>query len=96
MKRIEINGKMMDLDVLAEEAKLDSRRASWPQVDALLDAGWKFELPEIVNGYKNTETEPWQWYWRRPAKRKNSKGRRYHSTNQAYNAMMKSKTPSPK
>lgn len=69
-----------------QETILESRRNCMYQVDALMDAGWKFELPEIVN---NTpyETEPWQWYWRRPAKGNRKKGRLFRSTNQAYNAL---------
>lgn len=78
---------------MVEDCKLESRRNSLPQVDALLQAGWKFELPEIVNhnppkhDWSKTETEPWQWYWRAPAKRKGSKGRKYQSTTQAFNAL---------
>lgn len=68
---------------------LEQRERDMPQVNALLDAGWKFELPEIVNGWKRTSTEPWQWYWRSPPKRRGSKGRRYMSTQQAFNALRK-------
>ena len=79
---------------LAEQTKLEIRRDCMPQVDALLLAGWKWELPEIVNrkdGEKFTrmDTEPWQWYWRAPSKRAGGKGRRYLSTNQAFNALQR-------
>ena len=79
---------------LAEQTKLEIRRNCMPQVDALLMAGWKYELPEITNrkdgeNFTRMDTEPWQWYWRAPAKRKGSKGRRYLSTNQAFNALNK-------
>jgi len=63
--------------------KLDAREACMPQVDALMGAGWIFELPAIQ------DPEPWQWYWRRPSKRKGKKGRLYMSTNQAYNALVR-------
>lgn len=74
-----------------KESFLECRRNSLPDVDALLSAGWRYELPEIVNHKEgepsHMETEPWQWYWRSPPKRKGSKGRRYLSTTQAFNAL---------
>lgn len=62
---------------------LESREAALPQVDALMAAGWTFELPDVSG------PEPWQWYWRRPARRKGKKGRKFLSTNQAFNAMLR-------
>jgi hypothetical protein len=53
-----------------------------PQVRALLTAGWKYEIPE-------GDADPWQWAWRSPPKRTNSMGRRYASTNQAFNALQR-------
>lgn len=79
----------------AEEVKLEARRNALVECDALLDAGWKFELPEIVNhnppkqDWSKSESEPWQWYWRSPPRRRGSKGRRYLSTSQAYRALLK-------
>lgn len=87
---IEITGKTPEQAY--GEITLELRANSMPQVDALIAAGWKFELPEIVNrkeGETRMGTEPWQWYWRSPAKRKGSKGRKYWSTNQAFNALQK-------
>lgn len=72
-------------DALVEESKLECRRNCLPQVDALIDAGWRFELPATK------DSEPWQWYWRSPPKRKGSKGKFHWSTQQAYNALMKQK-----
>lgn len=78
-------------DAKVEESILETRRRSMHEVDALLAADWKFELPEIVNRREGEPehmgTEPWQWYWRSPPKRKNSKGRKYLSTTQAFNAL---------
>ena len=71
------------IGLLAEQAKLDSRNEAMPQVEALLAAGWMFELPDI------DDSEPWQWYWRRPPRRKNSQGMFFWSTQQAYNALMR-------
>ena len=75
------------------EIWLEIRRNCMPQVDALIAAGWRYELPEIVNRKDITvqenrmDTEPWQWYWRSPPKRQGSKGRKYLSTQQAFNAL---------
>lgn len=68
---------------------LEQRERDMPQVNALLDAGWKFELPEIVNGWPHRETEPMSWYWRSPPRCRGSKGRKYWSTQQAFNALRK-------
>lgn len=78
----------------AEEAKLETRRRAVQQCDLLIDANWRFEIPEIVNNAKY-ETEPWQWYWRAPPKRKGKKGRRFLSTQQAYNFLMRSQGKEP-
>jgi len=67
----------------ANAVKLEARNECMPQVDALMGAGWLFELPAIQ------DPEPWQWYWRRPSKVKGKKGRLFMSTNQAYNALMR-------
>lgn len=66
-----------------EKMKLEIRANCMHQVDALLLADWRFELPAL------NDSEPWQWYWRRPPRRKGSKGRFFWSTNQAYNALKK-------
>lgn len=63
------------------------RKAAQPQVWALINAGWRFELPDSL------DPEPWQWYWRRPPRRKGSQGRKYLSTQQAYNALMREAAP---
>lgn len=82
------------MNAAAQEVMLEIRADCMHEVDALLAAGWKYELPEIVNRKefdqpRMLDTEPWQWYWRRPPRRKNSKGKRFLSTAQAYNALKK-------
>jgi len=74
---------------MTEESVEDFRRETLEQVDALLAAGWYYELPEIVNFDRPSRnfSEPWQWYWRAPAKGGRKRGRRYLSTSQAFNAM---------
>lgn len=64
-------------------------RACMPQVEALLAAGWRFELPDVP------DPDPWQWYWRRPPRRKGSKGMFFWSTQQAYNALMRERVRKP-
>lgn len=49
----------------------------------LIRAGWKFELPD------SDDPEIMSWYWRRPPRRKGTSGRKFHSTDQAHNAMKK-------
>ena len=44
-------------------------------------AGWTSETPHV------TQIDVMSWYWRAPSKRRGRPGRRYLSTNQAYNAM---------
>jgi len=78
----------------AVQAMLEARAKAVQQCDALIDAGWRFELPELVNNWKNGESEPWQWYWRRPPRRK-GKGMKFWSTNQAYQHLRKLKPELP-
>ncbi len=47
-------------------------------------AGWISETP-----YESQKYAVMSWYWRRPPKTKNRPGRRFLSTQQAYNAMKK-------
>lgn len=66
-----------------EDSELDRMQA-----DALLLAGWTFELPELLYGWR-TSSPLMSWYWRAPAKPGRKKGKRCLSTNQAYNAHLK-------
>ena len=65
-----------------EQIKHEGRMSTLPHVDALMAADWRWELPQSVS-----DPEPFQWYWRRPPRRKGSKGRLFLSTNQAFNAL---------
>lgn len=53
-----------------------------PQVEALIAAGWTFELSDH-------DLDTWQWAWRRPPRRPGKPGRRFASTQQAYNALLR-------
>ncbi len=64
------------------ESELETDRENMRQCDALIDAGWRFEIPASY-------LETWQWAWRRPARRSGGKGMRFASTQQAYNHLTK-------
>jgi hypothetical protein len=57
-----------------------SNAAAMPQVRALLAAGWRVEWPDH-------DLDTWQWAWRRPARRPGQPGRRFASTNQAFQSL---------
>jgi len=75
-------------DSKLEETWREIRMSMLHQVDALMAVGWKFEF---ANPGSSTDTEPWQWYWRRPPRRSGSKGMLFLSTQQAYNHLLRSK-----
>jgi hypothetical protein len=73
---------MAALDIIGAAGRLQTTLDGMPQVEALMSAGWLFECV-------HENSEPWQWAWRRPKRRANSKGMRFASTNQAYQALRK-------
>lgn len=72
-----------DMAHAIEISKLQSNREGNAQAWALIRAGWRLEWPE------RDYLETFSWAWRRPPKRPGKPGRRFASTNQAYNAMMR-------
>lgn len=68
---------------LCRQTRQEAIARDMVQVRALLAAGWKYELPDVH------DPDPMSWYWRAPPKREGSRGQKYLSTNQAYNAMRK-------
>lgn len=79
-------------DEQIKKHRLEEREAELrvlQQCDALIDAGWKFEIPH------SEYLEPWQWAWRRPPRRLLSQGMRFASTNQAYQHLRKLKPELP-
>lgn len=83
------NIPLIDLLGLAEMQKR-SQRDFEQQAIPLMLAGWTSEVPNPTN-----RKDPWlqcqtmSLYWRAPSKRAGKPGRRYLSTNQAYNALLK-------
>lgn len=75
------HGKPSLLELGAKALREEMNEKDMDQAIALWLAGWTSEQPNA------RQTDVMSWYWRAPAKRKNSKGRRYYSTNQAFNAM---------
>lgn len=72
------------LDELAVLGEIQSRRSNWPEVLALLSAGWSIAWAD-----NSDDCEPFAWRWRRPSRREGKPGRLFVSTGQAFNAMKK-------
>ena len=84
------------LDLLAIAGREECDESEMEKAIELWLAGWTSELPEHYNtpeAQERAKNDPWSrcavmsWYWRAPSKRKGKPGRRYLSTNQAFNAM---------
>jgi len=75
-------------EVYARYQRSQQRQKSYDeqQMLALLAAGWQPEWEQTATAHSVMS-----WYWRRPPRRKSSKGRLFVSTEQAYRALMKSK-----
>ena len=88
--RIEDSRKALDLMALGGMQQRD-RKTFNAQCIPLMLAGWTSEIPNPTNS-----KDPWMQcqamslYWRAPSKCHGKLGRKYLSTQQAYNAMMKS------
>lgn len=66
------------------------RRDFEEQAVPLMMAGWTMETPNPTNSkHFWSQTQIMSLYWRAPSKRPGKPGRRYLSTNQAFNAMNK-------
>lgn len=64
----------------------ERERLELDKVQALIRAGWMPDL-DLFDTYP--DADPWQWAWRRPPKRKGTKGMRFGSTGHAYAALMR-------
>lgn len=71
-----------EYNALIQVTRLRLNRQSMSQVWALIGAGWTWEMV-------HEDADPWQWAWRRPSRRKGRPGRRFASTGQAYNALIR-------
>jgi len=78
------------LDILAKASHQEREKKDMEQALELSAAGWQAEIQPHHTPHPFTgNVQVMSWYWRRPARRKNQKGRLYLSTNQAWNAMKK-------
>ena len=84
-KAIDDEGAESELFQLAIRAShCERNERDMEQAIELWLAGWKSEKP-------SENSDIMSWYWRRPARRKGSKGMMFLSTQQAFNAMKKEK-----
>lgn len=69
------------LSLAARAGREESNETEMEKAIELWIAGWTSETPH------STQEDVMSWYWRRPTRRPGKPGRRYLSTQQAYNAM---------
>lgn len=95
-------GRTMLLDLAAVAGREECDETAMEQATELWMAGWTSELPDSYKTPEAIETakhDTWRrcavmsWYWRRPSRRQGKPGRKYWSTNQAFNAMKKEAAP---
>lgn len=76
---------------LACMARFEQRNSvdghDYQQALELWQAGWTSESPREPTGGFWGQVQVMSWYWRRPPRRKGKPGRKYLSTNQAYQAL---------
>lgn len=78
------------LDIAARASHKESNEAEMEKALELSAAGWTPEIEKQHTPHPFTgNVDVMSWYWRRPARRKGSKGKKYLSTNQAWNALKK-------
>lgn len=79
---------------LASKAGFEERnRRNWEEEAVpLMMAGWTIEIPDSHrhnSKYFWRQQQVMSLYWRRPSRRQGKPGRKYNSTTQAFNAMMR-------
>jgi hypothetical protein len=90
---------LFSLLVRAQRERADAQDFEEKSVPLMM-AGWTSEVPEC---YRHNSSDFWRQcptmslYWRAPSRRPGKPGRRYLSTNQAFNAMNRAQAqPEPK
>ena len=68
---------------------------AFQQALQLWQAGWTSEHEKPASDKFWSQVQVMSWYWRAPSKRLGKLGRKYLSTNQAFNAMRKAQDISP-
>jgi len=79
------------LDLAAKAGFEERNLRDLDQAIELWQAGWTSEDPNPQRDHSCfwSQSQVMSWYWRAPSKRPGKPGRRYLSTNQAFNAMKK-------
>ncbi len=78
------------LDLLARAGHIESAKRDMEMALTLTAAGWSAELTSAHLPHPFTGNVPvMSWFWRRPPRRPGKPGRRYLSTQQAFNAYSK-------
>jgi hypothetical protein len=90
----------IDMEKLKISAMALHKEANDAEMEKALElsaAGWTPEIEKHHTPHPYTgSVDVMSWYWRRPARRKGQKGRRYLSTNQAWNAYKKAAHSKPR
>lgn len=78
------------LDIGAQALHKESNDAEMEKALELSAAGWTPEIEKQHTPHPFTgSVDVMSWYWRRPPRRQGAKGRRFLSTNQAWNALQR-------
>lgn len=84
------------LNIAARAYHKESNDAEMEKALQLSAAGWQAELGPGHSPHPYTGcVDVMSWYWRRPAKTKGRKGRRFLSTGQAWNAFQRERSNTP-
>lgn len=90
------DGKSFDsemLDIAARKCFAESESRQMEKALELTAAGWTAETPNHTPHPFTGSVQVMSWYWRRPSRRPGKPGRRYLSTDQAWNAYQKELKP---
>ena len=86
MSEMDNHGTRGMLELAAKAGREASNARDMEQATVLWLDGWISELPD-----SRYEYDVMSWFWRRPARRKGKPGRKFLSTQQAYNAYKREK-----
>lgn len=82
----------VDRELLEIGARAEHKKQNDEEMEKALElsaAGWTPEIEHHTPHPFTGSVDVMSWYWRRPSRKKGQKGRRFFSTNQAWNALQK-------